>query len=281
MQMKHLKIQSGAPSLESIDDFQPTIAMEGLKESMREKFNALKAKISGDPKEAEKQLTLNDVAIKEFRNVLVSYKSDLSSSKYENTKSINIATHLNKMGVSAKTPQDAIAAMRKHNVDLRKLISEAGKLSKEAPKVIKDGTPEQQKAFAEKAEALKKKLKEKPEPGDSVKDMVFNKKQMLELTDCFIDYCDLYFEARKKENLIENLKTVEKIDQQVPKMESRRDGGFIDSIFEIIKEIIVTIFYVIVWLLFIKIAVFIAVANPTVFLVGTLTLIFMYVFRGH
>lgn len=279
--MKHLKIQSGAPSLESIDDFQPTIAMEGLKESMREKFNALKAKISGDPKEAEKQLTLNDVAIKEFRNVLVSYKSDLSSSKYENTKSINIATHLNKMGVSAKTPQDAIAAMRKHNVDLRKLISEAGKLSKEAPKVIKDGTPEQQKAFAEKAEALKKKLKEKPEPGDSVKDMVFNKKQMLELTDCFIDYCDLYFEARKKENLIENLKTVEKIDQQVPKMESRRDGGFIDSIFEIIKEIIVTIFYVIVWLLFIKIAVFIAVANPTVFLVGTLTLIFMYVFRGH
>lgn len=279
--MKHLKIQSGAPSLESIDDFQPTIAMEGLKESMREKFNALKAKISGDPKEAEKQLTLNDVAIKEFRNVLVSYKSDLSSSKYENTKSINIATHLNKMGVSAKTPQDAIAAMRKHNVDLRKLISEAGKLSKEAPKVIKDGTPEQQKAFAEKAEALKKKLKEKPEPGDSVKDMVFTKKQMLELTDCFIDYCDLYFEARKKENLIENLKTVEKIDQQVPKMESRRDGGFIDSIFEIIKEIIVTIFYVIVWLLFIKIAVFIAVANPTVFLVGTLILIFMYVFRGH
>lgn len=279
--MKHLKIQSGAPSLESIDDFQPTIAMEGLKESMREKFNALKAKISGDPKEAEKQLTLNDVAIKEFRNVLVSYKSDLSSSKYENTKSINIATHLNKMGVSAKTPQDAIAAMRKHNVDLRKLISEAGKLSKEAPKVIKDGTPEQQKAFAEKAEALKKKLKEKPEPGDSVKDMVFNKKQMLELTDCFIDYCDLYFEARKKENLIENLKTVEKIDQQVPKMESRRDGGFIDAIFEIIKEIIVIIFYVIVWLLFIKIAVFIAVANPTVFLVGTLILIFMYVFRGH
>lgn len=279
--MKHLKIQSGAPSLESIDDFQPTIAMEGLKESMREKFNALKAKISGDPKEAEKQLTLNDVAIKEFRNVLVSYKSDLSSSKYENTKSINIATHLNKMGVSAKTPQDAIAAMRKHNVDLRKLISEAGKLSKEAPKVIKDGTAEQQKAFAEKAEALKKKLKEKPEPGDSVKDMVFTKKQMLELTDCFIDYCDLYFEARKKENLIENLKTVEKIDQQVPKMESRRDGGFIDAIFEIIKEIIVIIFYVIVWLLFIKIAVFIAVANPTVFLVGTLILIFMYVFRGH
>lgn len=277
--MKHLKIQSTTVALESIDDFQPTIAMEGMVDTMRAKFKALKAKISGDPKEAEKQLSLNDIAVKEFRSVLVAYKSDLSKASYENKKPVNIAAHLNKMGVSAKTPEQAIAAMRKHNVELRKTVSEAGTLSKQAVNVMKNGTAEQQKAFTEKAQALKDKLKNKPEPGDSNKDMVFTKKQMLELVDCFIDYCDVYFQARESEKLIDNLAKAEKVDQQIPKMEGSRDGGFLDSLFEVIMEIIVMVFYLIIWLLFIKIAIFVAVASPTVFLMSVLIVLFMYAFR--
>jgi hypothetical protein len=273
--MKHLAIHIQAANAAAAATPTQSVAMEGLADTLREHFKAIKAFLGDKDKDMKEQLTLNDRAILEFRNLLVNFKSDLSTGKIENHKAANIASKLAKIGIQADSAKEVISELKKKEAELRKHLSEIAKVAKEAPAVIKKGSESDQAEFTKKAKALKQEIEVKVQVKDSSKEIVFTKREMLELTDVLINYCDLYFKARKQEKLTELTDAAIKAQSEVPALEYS-DGGFLGGIAWIIVSVVKFIFWLIVFIIIVQMAMFVILANPFIVIVSAMIATAMY-----
>lgn len=281
--MKHLAVHIQAANAAAAEhpSYVGNVALEGVFDTLRAKFKALTASLGSKADEIKQQLSFNDRAIEEFRTLIVNFKSDISTGKVESNKSVNIAAALAKIGIQADTAKGVIAALKQREAELRKQVSEVGKIAREAPAVIKRGSDADQKEFAQKAKALEGEIKAKAEVKASAKEIVFTKRETLEICDCLIRYCDLYAVARKHENLTGAMDATEKAQQMVPQMEAARDGGVLEGILWIITSLVKAIFWSLVFILLAQMTLFVAVAQPYMFMVGSMILLAMYALRDE
>lgn len=278
--MKHLKIEA-SPSivLESINDYVPSVAMEGFVDTLREKFKQFKTSLSSKPEDAQAQAKKNATAVKEFKNLLKHVRADLSKSNKEVVKSVDLTSQLDKLGIKATNSSELISGLKAKLAEMQKQLNETGKIIRDTRNVAKSDNESAKNALGAKVKALEADIKEVKKVQNSGK-IDLDRRSMMELTTVLNGFCDLYLTAYESMKILDVGDDLLELAKTIPVLESR-DGGVLGGIIDLVVGLIKVVLIVFAIVVSFNMLVFVITAHPYIFMFSTLVIASMYALRDQ
>lgn len=204
--MKHLKFDKPVDHL----------ALEGLADGVKGKFDLLKQKLFHRQDVTHEDLGLAEKAALELKVCLTNLKKQVSAAQFT-TVAGKPARGLHMLGFNAQDPQALISYLKNFEIELNKTIEEERKNVDSAKK-----DPTAAKAELEKNKSLTAQTEQK-QPVNAA-EMTLTKAQVVELLNIGINYVDSFLNHKRRVDSIA--------------MEDISNEGIFDSIFQIIVGVI-------------------------------------------